>query len=106
MLHIRTDVGFKDYLTYENYVIYNDTSTIAIRKGYDGSQIITVLSNLGADGSSYNLKLTSTGWKSGQSVYDLLTCTSTTVAADDALLVPMALGLPRVYYADGSANGC
>lgn len=77
-----------------------------MRKGYDGSQLITVLNNLGVSGTSYTLNLADTGWKSGQVVYDLLSCTSTTVASDGTLHVPIFSGLPRVYYADGSANGC
>lgn len=92
-----------DYLTYQNYVIYGDTSTIAMRKGED-AQVITVLSNLGADGASYTLDLGSTGWDAGAEVMELLTCTSVTVASDGTLPVPMASGLPRIYMA--STNAC
>lgn len=92
-----------DYLTYKNYVIYGDTSTIAMRKGYDGTQVITVLSNLGASGASYTLSLGNTGWGSGTQVMELLTCTSVTVADDGTLPVPMASGLPRIYYAYSGA---
>lgn len=97
---VRTDAISQDssYLTYNNYVIYSDTTTVAMRKGYDDMQIIAVLSNLGADGSSYTLDLGSTGWTSGTEVVDVLTCTSATVASDDTLPVPMESGLPRVYY--------
>lgn len=86
------------YLTYNNYVIYSDTTTVAMRKGSADKQVIAVLTNKGADGSSYTLDLTNTGWDSGTTVVDILTCTSATVASDGSLPVPMASGLPRVYY--------
>lgn len=77
-----------------------------MRKGHDGSQLITVLSNLGVSGHNYTLKLANTGWKSGQIVYDLLTCASATVGSDSTLLVPMYSGLPKIYYEHGSVSGC
>ena len=97
---IRNQAIYKDstYLTYQNWVIYSDSSTIAMRKGYDGKQIITVLSNLGASGSSYTLSLSNTGWSSGTSVIEILSCTVVTVDSSGNLPVPMASGLPRVYY--------
>ena len=97
---IRNQAIYKDstYLTYQNWVIYSDSSTIAMRKGYDGKQIITVLSNLGASGSSYTLSLSNTGWSSGTSVVEILSCTVVTVDSSGNLPVPMASGLPRVYY--------
>lgn len=97
---IRNQAIYKDstYLTYQNWVIYSDSSTIAMRKGYDGKQIITVLSNLGASGSSYTLSLSNTGWSSGTSVVEVLSCTAVTVDSSGNLPVPMASGLPRVYY--------
>lgn len=93
------------YLTYNNYVIYGDTSTIAMRKGYNDYQTITVLSNLGADGSSYTLNLGSTGWTSGVTVTEVLSCVTATVASDDTLPVPMESGLPRVYYETSYLSG-
>lgn len=86
------------YLTYNNYVIYSDTSTIAMRKGDAGYQVITVLSNLGASGSNYTLDLSNTGWDAGTDVMEMLTCEPLVVSDDGTLPVPMGLGQPRVYY--------
>ncbi|KAK8190444.1 glycoside hydrolase superfamily [Phyllosticta capitalensis] len=87
-----------DYLTYMNYPIYNDTNTLALRKGYDGMQVITVLSNLGAGGAAYTLNLGSTGWNNGTQVVEVLTCTTLTTASDGTVPVAMQSGLPRVLY--------
>ncbi|GME28447.1 hypothetical protein GTA08_BOTSDO06744 [Neofusicoccum parvum] len=87
-----------DYLTYQNWVIYSDTTTIAMRKGFDGYQIITVLSNKGANGDAYTLNLSNTGWTSGTQVVEILTCSTVTVTSSNTVTVPMSNGLPRIYF--------
>lgn len=94
-----------DYLTYQNWVIYSDTTTIAMRKGNDGYQVITVLSNKGASGDAYTLNLSNTGWTSGTEVVEVLTCSSVTVTSSATVTVPMASGLPRVYYPAAQLSG-
>lgn len=92
------------YLTYQNWVIYSDTTTIAMRKGYDGKQVITVLSNKGEDGAAYTQSLGNTGWAAGTSVVEILGCTTLTVDESGNLQVPMASGLPRVYYPEAQLS--
>ncbi|GCB23537.1 alpha-amylase A type-3 [Aspergillus awamori] len=100
---IKQDTG---YLTYKNYPIYQDTSTLAMRKGYNGTQTITVLSNLGASGSSYTLSLPGTGYTAGQKITEIYTCTNLTVNSNGSVPVPMKSGLPRILYpADKLVNG-
>lgn len=86
------------YLTYNNYVVYSDSSTIAMRKGYAGKQIIAVLSNLGDNGASYTLTLGNTGFTSGEVVVEVLTCETVTADSNGDIAVPMASGLPRIYF--------
>lgn len=88
------------YLTYQNYPIYTDTTTIAVRKG----KMVSVLSNKGADGSSYTQSIAS-GYSSGTEVTELLTCETLTADSSGDLAVPMASGLPRVYYPTSSLSG-
>ena len=87
-----------NYTIYNNYVIYQDLHTLAMRKGYNGSQMITVLSNLGVFGSNYSLSLSKTGFTSGMEITELLGCTNTTVGASNTLEVSMGQGLPKVFY--------
>ncbi|KUL89535.1 hypothetical protein ZTR_04402 [Talaromyces verruculosus] len=104
------------YLTYQNYPIYQDSNTIAMRKGTTGLQLVTVLSNLGASGSSYTLTLSGSGYTSGTVVTELYTCTNVTVSSSGTIAVPMASGSPRAFLpwssvsgsslCDGASSGC
>ena len=88
-----------DYLTYMAYPIFSDTSTIAMRKGFDGNQIVGVFSNLGANGASYTLTLGNTGYSAGESVVEILTCTTVNADGNGNIAVAMGGGLPKVRYA-------
>ncbi|PKX92761.1 alpha-amylase [Aspergillus novofumigatus IBT 16806] len=94
-----------EYVTYKNNPIYKDTSTIAMRKGADGAQVITVLSNLGASGSSYTLSLSGTGYDVGQQLTEVFSCATVTVDSDGKVPVAMASGLPRAFYPTAGLNG-
>lgn len=98
---IRNQAIYKsvDYLSYMAYPIYYDSSTIAMRKGYDGNQIIGVFSNLGASGASYTLTLGNTGYVAGESVVETLSCTTVTTDSNSNIAVAMGAGLPKVSYA-------
>ncbi|KAI9819517.1 MAG: hypothetical protein M1827_006965 [Pycnora praestabilis] len=83
------------YLMYQNYPIYSDTTTIAMRKGFDDNQIVAVLSNKGAEGSSYTLMLGNTGFTVGDNVMEVLGCTQVTVDGSGNIAVAMGQGLPK-----------
>lgn len=87
-----------EYLTYNNWAIYSDTSTIAMRKGETGYQIVTVLSNLGASGASYTLSLpsTDTGFTANEALVEVLSCSQVTADGSGNLAVAMGQGLPKV----------
>jgi alpha-amylase len=69
-----------------------------MRKGYDGSQTITVLSNLGTGGNSYSLSLPDTGFEAGTKLTEIITCSSVTVDDNGKVPVAMAGGEPRIFY--------
>ncbi|KAJ5899751.1 hypothetical protein N7495_004495 [Penicillium taxi] len=94
-----------DYITYKNYPIYQDDSTLAMRKGYNGTQTVTVLSNLGATGSEYTLALPSTGFTAGIYVTEIFTCSSIQVDDNGDVAVPMASGEPRILYPSSVLDG-
>ncbi|KAF2871413.1 glycoside hydrolase superfamily [Massariosphaeria phaeospora] len=93
------------YLAYNIHAIYNDTNTLALRKGHSGRQIISVLTNSGVSSPVSTLKLGNTGWRSGTVIYEILTCMQITVSNDGTLHVPMEKGLPRIYFAKAAAQG-
>ncbi|KAL9062920.1 MAG: hypothetical protein Q9157_008535 [Trypethelium eluteriae] len=87
-----------EYLTYQNWPIYTDTTTVAMRKGADGKAMITVVSNKGSNGASYTQNIPNTGLPANTETTEILSCASLTTGSDGSLTVPMAQGLPRVYY--------
>ena len=97
---IRNQAIYKapDYLTYKASPIYSDTNTIAMRKGLDGSQIVSVFTNVGTNGASYTLTLGNTGYAAGESIVELLTCTTVTVDGSGNLDVAMGGGSPKIFY--------
>lgn len=81
-----------------------------MRKGFDGSQTITVLSNKGANGNTYTLSLSGSGYAVGTELTEVITCATVTVDASGDVPVPMAGGEPRILYPSsllaGSMVGC
>ena len=86
------------YTTYKQVPIYQDDNVIATRKGSNGYEMIGVFNNLGSGGSTYTLSLSGTGYAAGQVVTEMMSCTNVTVGGSGSLAVPMAGGLPRVFY--------
>ncbi|KAH0023439.1 hypothetical protein KCU80_g15232, partial [Aureobasidium melanogenum] len=87
-----------DWLTYQNWVIYSDSANVAMRKGDDGYQSITILTNNGASSANYTLNITNTGYDSGTKIVDVLSCEALSAGSDGNLTVSMSQGLPRIYY--------
>lgn len=81
------------FLTYQNFPVFTDESTIAMRKG----SLVTVFSTLGEEGASSTLQITGTEYEDGVQVTELLSC-ETLTSESGTLAVPMEKGLPRIYY--------
>ncbi|PYH93620.1 alpha-amylase [Aspergillus ellipticus CBS 707.79] len=93
------------YITYKNDPFYTDTTTLAMRKGTTNSQIITVLSNKGASGSSYTLTLSGSGYTSGTELIEAYSCVFVTVDSSGDIPVAMASGLPKVFLPKTAIDG-
>ncbi|KAJ5226572.1 uncharacterized protein N7469_006578 [Penicillium citrinum] len=92
------------YITSKNTPFYQDSHTIAMKKGSSGSQVVTVLSNYGSSGSSFTLTLRGSGYSSGTELLEMYTCTSVTVDSSGNIPVPMVSGLPRVLMLASAAK--
>ncbi|KAJ5332239.1 hypothetical protein MYU51_007425 [Penicillium brevicompactum] len=99
-----------DYLSYLTLPIYNSTNILAMRKGYAGNQIVSVVSNLGAKpAKNATTKITlgsdGTGFSIGQNLTELLSCkTFVTDSKGDIDVDLSSDGGPRVYYPTESLN--
>ncbi|OQD67747.1 hypothetical protein PENPOL_c003G06598 [Penicillium polonicum] len=99
-----------DYLSYLSLPIYNSTNILAIRKGFTGNQVVSVVSNLGAKpATKATTKITlgsdGTGFSSGQNVTEILSCKTFVTDSSGNLSVDLSSdGGPRVYYPTESLN--
>lgn len=75
-----------------------------MRKGSNDSQIVTVVSNVGAEGGQYSLTVTGAGYAAGTVLTELITCTNVTVEDSGDISVPMDGGLPSVLYPASKLN--
>lgn len=60
------------YTSQSTDVIYQDYHTFAMRKGVDGSQVITVVTNNGAATDNFKLHIKGHGFASGTEVSELI----------------------------------
>jgi len=94
----------KDYLDFRSYPIHTDGSTIAVRKGIQGRQMLSVYSTQGEPGREYVLNL-AVSYEPGQVVTEVLSCTNITVDKLGTLQVPMGQGLPKVFWPANQMGG-
>ncbi|KAF2762409.1 alpha-amylase [Pseudovirgaria hyperparasitica] len=86
------------YLAYKNYPIWNDANTIAMRKGFDGNQIVAVLSNRGAGSGSVGISVPNHGFAAGTQLLDVLGCAMVTVDGNGYIQTTIVDGVPKVFY--------
>ncbi|KZF22866.1 glycoside hydrolase family 13 protein [Xylona heveae TC161] len=86
-----------NYTIYLSTPVFNDTNTLALRKGFDGTQSLLVLSNLGSQGKHYSVTLGDT-FQAHEQVTELIGCSNATTDGHGGLAVQMGGGLPKMYY--------
>ncbi|KAL8725911.1 MAG: hypothetical protein Q9181_006239 [Wetmoreana brouardii] len=84
--------SFPNYLTSPTSVIYTDEHDIALRKGH----IVSLFSNIGVNGTAYNVTLTRHGFTANQTVVEILSCKNSTIDRQGDLHVAVKQGLPQV----------
>lgn len=107
MNQIRGHVIRKDhnYLIYQNHPLYSNAHVIAMRKGFDNYQVITVLTNAGADSADYTFVLGGTGFQPKEVLVEITKCATVVIQDDGSLHVAMDQGLPKVFYAAKHLRG-
>ncbi|KAF7561789.1 hypothetical protein G7046_g2349 [Stylonectria norvegica] len=106
---IRNQAIYKSnsYITYQAWLPYTDSSTIVMRKGSEGNQIISVLSKTGASAADKNLVLgqSVTGFTANEAVVEILGCKTLTADANGSLTVTITGGQPLVLYPKSQVVG-
>ncbi|KAL9108003.1 MAG: hypothetical protein Q9227_007218 [Pyrenula ochraceoflavens] len=88
------------YLSFKANPVYWDNSVVAVRKGFEGNQIIGVFNNQGSGGSSYTLNLRgdATGFSAGEQIVETISCKTYTTDQQTGLDVQMGAGMPLILY--------
>lgn len=87
------------YVTSKATPVYSDSHTIAMRKGSEGAQLVSVFTNSGAGGNaSFVLPGSDSGFFPLSLVTDLLSCSVHTTDLSGNLAVVISNGLPKVFY--------
>lgn len=87
------------YVNYKAYPIYSDTTTIAMRKGFDSNSILGVFSNKGSKGDKYKQYIGSnTGFEADSEVIEILTCSKVKTDSKGGITVSMGKGQPKVCH--------
>lgn len=93
-----------NYAANTSLLLYTDDSVYATRKGPNGVQIISVLSNQGANGGSYTLKIDGAA-DAGTKLTEVVTCTDYTAGSNGTVVLEMDKGEPRVLFPSYQMNG-
>lgn len=94
-------ISFDDgFVAFDTNVIYNFGSTIALRKGQAGNQIVSVYSSAGQNSGSYSITLsaTNTGFSPNEELVEVMSCTRIKTTSDATLEATISSGLAAIYY--------
>ncbi|KAK4229500.1 family 13 putative glycoside hydrolase [Podospora fimiseda] len=94
------------YLTYNAWPIFSDSRSVAIRKGHDGAQVISVFTNAGSNSSpSVTLASSATGFGANQRIIDVMSCDVFNTDGGGSISVTLNGGVPRVLYSLSRLSG-
>lgn len=92
------------YVSNHSIELYTDNSTYATRKGPDGVQIVSVFSNQGEHGGTYELAVPGAA-AAGTHFTDVIDCTTVIANSVGNITVQMGAGLPKVFFPSFNLNG-
>ena len=96
----------EEYATSNAVPVYSDSHTIVMRKGSNGTQIVSVLTNMGASGNaSFNLVASKSGFAAGDAVTNVFDCRTYTTDSKGSLAITITSGLPLVLYPTANLYG-
>ncbi|KAK0624881.1 alpha amylase [Bombardia bombarda] len=90
------------YATSTSETLFSDVNHLCLRKGPQGSQIVFCINNQSSQGPSYELSVG--GFSPGDSVVEVLTCTTVTADGTGNVTAYMDKGEPKVFFLARSLN--
>lgn len=94
----------RHYAANHSKELYLDGSSYATRKGAEGSQIVSVFSNLGTKGGRYDLSVPG-AFAPGTEAVDVLSCETVTADDEGKIIVEMNAGKPKAFFPAKKMNG-
>lgn len=93
-----------NYVTNDSSILYTDGSVYAARKGVNGVQIVSVLSNQGTKGGAYELQVPGAA-DEGTKLTEVFGCGTVTAGKNGSITVQMDKGEPKVFFPTFNING-
>ncbi|QSZ35995.1 hypothetical protein DSL72_007119 [Monilinia vaccinii-corymbosi] len=93
-----------NYVTNSSILLYTDDSTYATRKGPNGVQIVSILSNQGSKGGKYSLAVDKAA-DPGTNLTEIFTCATYIANDNGTIYVDLDKGEPRVLFPTFQMNG-
>ncbi|KAB8294233.1 hypothetical protein EYC80_009666 [Monilinia laxa] len=93
-----------NYVANSSILLHTDDSTYASRKGPNGVQIVSILSNQGSKGGKYTLAIDKAA-DPGTNLTEVVTCTSYVANNNGTIYVELNKGEPRVLFPTFQMNG-
>ncbi|KAI6790792.1 glycoside hydrolase family 13 protein [Hortaea werneckii] len=101
--HVYSVSGDKYGKVYSD-VVKHDDHTIVLQKGEKGKQVLMILTNSGEDGDDNDVSFDS-GYSSGASLTDILTCNTVSVGNGGSVKVTLKGGEPIVLFSTDALKG-
>lgn len=89
-------VGSNGWTTYKSEVVWYDNNSMALRKGSDGSQSLTIVTNQGGSGAKQTISVDA-GWGGGEAVYEVLACGDGTTQNDGTFFATIQGGVGQIW---------
>lgn len=89
-------VGGSGWNTYQSQVVWSDNNSMALRKGPNGSQSLTIVTNQGENGAKQTVSLDA-GWTGGEAVYEVLGCGDGTTQDDGSFVATIEGGVGQIW---------
>jgi alpha-amylase len=104
---LRAWVGQQDpsYWISTASIFWSDSQTLAMRKGFNGSQIVAILTNRGDEMVAETVSVTRSGFAEGTTLLEVVACEETVIGQDGVLRVEMTNGNPKVFFPLNQLSG-
>ncbi|KAL9618478.1 MAG: hypothetical protein Q9160_006797 [Pyrenula sp. 1 TL-2023] len=89
-------VGGSGWTTYQSEVAWSDNNSMAMRKGSNGYQSLTIVTNKGGSGAKQVVQL-SAGWGGNDTIYEVLACGDGTTQSDGSFFATIEGGVGQIW---------